>query len=88
MLGFFLLILSSPSFLHPWSVLNQVPQGGASQLCVVKEKKWMPSCAAWGKTGSISSDWVEQWPLRMSAGSCGGDGDGCEAATLMAQYSK
>ena len=30
-MGFFLLLLQSrPTFLHQWSVLNQVPQGGAS----------------------------------------------------------
>ena len=23
-------------------------------------KKWMPSCAAWGKRGSINSDWVKK----------------------------
>ena len=27
------------------------------KLCVVKRT---PSCTAWGKTGSISSDWVEK----------------------------
>ena len=46
---------------HQWSVLNQVAQTGASLIvCCESKKKWMPSCAAWGKTGSISSDWVKK----------------------------
>ena len=36
-----------PTSLHQWSVLNQVPEGGASLTGVVKAlNKWMPSCAA------------------------------------------
>ena len=48
-----------PSFLHKWSVLSQVLQGGESlTVCSEKQYKWMPSCAGWGKKGSIRSDWV------------------------------
>ena len=36
--------LKNPTFLHQWSVLSQVPQGGAS--LTVCSKQWMPSCAA------------------------------------------
>ena len=36
--AFFLLLLSFPTFLHQWSVLNQVPQGGSLYLIVVKGK--------------------------------------------------
>ena len=41
----FLLLLSFPSFLHKWSVLNQVPQGGAS-LTVCCEGKYKIGCLA------------------------------------------
>ena len=43
--------LSFPTFLHQWSVLIQVPQGGTS-LSVCCEMD-----TAWGKTGS---DWVNK----------------------------
>ena len=56
----FLLLLSFPIFLHQWSVLNQVPQVGASLTMCCERKKWMPSCAAWGKTGSIGSHWIKK----------------------------
>ena len=38
-LGFFLLLLSFPTFLHKWNVLNQVPQGGASLTVCCENKK-------------------------------------------------
>ena len=40
--GLFFLLLS---LLHLWSVLNQVPQGGASLTVCCEKKKWMPCCA-------------------------------------------
>ena len=42
-------------FLHQWSVLNQVTQ--LISDCVLW--RTMPSCAAWGETGTISSDWLK-----------------------------
>ena len=61
---FFFFFLSFPTSLPHWSVLNQVPQGDASlTVCCESNKKWMPSCAAWGKTGSISSDWVKNMSM-------------------------
>ena len=47
--------------LHQWSVLNQVPQGGASLASCCERKKWMLSCAAWDETGSINSDWIKRY---------------------------
>ena len=52
----FFLLQSFPTFLYQRS--NQVPQEGA--VCCVK--KWIPSCAACGKTGSITSDWKKIKP--------------------------
>ena len=63
-IGFFILILHFPAFLHQWSVLIQVPQGGASLTVLCESNtKWMPSCSAWGKTGSITSVWVKIYIL-------------------------
>ena len=56
-LGFFLL-LCFPTFLHLWSVLNQVPQGRRSLTGCCERKKWMPGCAARGEAGSKGSNWV------------------------------
>ena len=50
--AFFFFVLSLPTLLRHWSVLIQVPQGGASLTTCCEIKKWMPSCAAKGKTGS------------------------------------
>ena len=49
MLGFFSLSITQQD------VLNQVPQGGAA-LLIFLNKKWMLSCAAWGKTSIIWTD--------------------------------
>ena len=63
-LGFFLLRRSFPTFLHQLSVFNQVPQGGESLIvCCESNKKRLRSCAAWGKTGSLSSDLVKNCNL-------------------------
>ena len=35
----FFLLLSFPTFLHKWSVLNQVPQRGASLIACCERKK-------------------------------------------------
>ena len=56
-----LLLLSFTNSLHQRSVLTQVTQGGASLTVCCKRKKWMSSCAAWGKTGSMSSDGVKNF---------------------------
>ena len=60
--SFFFFFLSLSTFLHQWSVLNQVPHGGASLAeCYERnKKKWMPSWNAWCETCSISSDWVKK----------------------------
>ena len=60
---FFLLSLSFSlklSFLIMFSVLNQVPQGGASLWNDMKVNKKIPSWAACGETGLISSDWMKK----------------------------
>ena len=60
-LGIGLFSSSIFSYFLQWSVLNQVPQGGSSlTVWCGSKKKWMPSWAAWGKTDSISSDWVKK----------------------------
>ena len=54
---------SFPTFLRHRHVHNQVPQRLSTIIynCVLwKQLKWMPSCAAWSKTGSISSDRVKK----------------------------
>ena len=50
-------------------------------LCVVKEIffKWILSCAAWGETGSISSEWVKKTGID---GSTGGRVVACRVAAL------
>ena len=55
----FFLLLSCLTLFHQWSVLNQVPQGGASLTVCCKRTKWIPGCGAWGQTGSISSDSIK-----------------------------
>ena len=58
----FFLLLSFPTFLHKWSVFYQAPQRGASLIaCCEWKNRCLANCAAWGKTGSISSDWDKNW---------------------------
>ena len=64
-MGLFLLpLLYFPTYLHQWSVLNQVPQRGASLTlgCEITT-----GSAAWGKTGSKSSYWVKKFRKKLMA---------------------
>ena len=57
-MGLFLLpLLSFPTYSHQWSVLNQVPQRGAS---LTLSCEITTGSAARGKTGSTSSYWVKE----------------------------
>ena len=64
---FYFFFLSSPTFLHQWSVFDQVPQGGASlSVCCNIFFKWMPSCSALGKISSVYGKKVRQQMARLS----------------------
>ena len=59
--------------------LNQAPHLYLT-ACSESNKQWMPSCAAWGETASISSDWVnnlskvaQRTPADLSGSSLVGD---------------
>ena len=71
-LGFLILLLSFLTFFYQCCVLNKVSQGAASLTvcCEINAIKLMPSCASWGETGSISSDWVTKIDSKMKKHSC------------------